>query len=247
MRRQRRILGGIGRQRHHELSYNRFQTYTVRDGLLSNTSDGLSADARGNPWVLAHGSISRWDPNARRFVQVETETQWNVAGGFPARSGYAALYRVNESGIDLIVLGKRLHYSLPAGWRPSEVLGMAMDSERGIWIGSGTGRMAQLLDGHWVTASAGQSHNVPNEHAGFRSNYHDSLGNTWTIENEWSSIRRIIAQYLVLPGDKRGRIALTSLCEDREGSIWLTTGERCSPPTSLREPCPMTSTTTIPC
>ncbi|HEX8892551.1 MAG TPA: two-component regulator propeller domain-containing protein [Terriglobales bacterium] len=204
-------------------SYNRFQTYTVRDGLLSNTSDGLSADARGNPWVLAHGSISRWDPNARRFVQVETGTQWNVAGGFQARSGYAAFYRLNESGIDLIVLGKRSHYSLPAGWRPSEVLGMAMDSERGIWIGSRTGRMAQLLDGHWVTASAGQSHNAQNEHVGFRSNYHDSLGNTWTIENEWSSIRGIIAQYLVLPGDKRGRIALTSLCEDREGSIWLTT------------------------
>jgi ligand-binding sensor domain-containing protein len=199
-----------------------FQTYTVRDGLLSNTSDGLLADARGNPWLLAHGSISRWDPNARRFVPVDMEMQWNVAGGFPARGGHAVFYRLNESGIDLIVRGERLHSSLPAGWRRSEVLGVGLDSERGIWIGSRTGKMARLQDGHWVTASAGQSHNGPNQHAGFRSKYHDSLGNTWTIENEWAP-RGILAQYLVLPGDNPRRIALTSLFEDREGSIWLTT------------------------
>jgi signal transduction histidine kinase/ligand-binding sensor domain-containing protein len=199
-----------------------FQTYTVRDGLLSNTIDGLSADARGNPWLLADGSISRWDPDSRRFVPLDMDIQWNVAGGFPARSGHAAFYRVNESGIDLIVHGERFHYSLPAGWRRSEVLGVAMDSERGIWIGSRTGKMARLLDDHWVTVSAEQSHNAPNEHAGFRSNYHDSLGNTWTIENEWVA-RGIVAQYLLLPGNSPRRIALTSLFEDREGSIWLTT------------------------
>ncbi|MBV9500205.1 MAG: hypothetical protein JO138_12605 [Acidobacteriaceae bacterium] len=199
-----------------------FQTYTVRDGLLSNTIDGLSADARGNPWLLAHGSISRWDPNARRFVPVDLEMQWNVAGGFPAKSGHAVFYRVNESGIDLIIHGERLNYSLPAGWRRSEVLGVAMDSERRIWIRRTTGKMARLQDGHWVTGSAGQSHNATNEHAGFRSNYHDSHGNTWTIENEWFP-RGMLVQYLLLPGSDPGRIWFTSLFEDREGSIWLTT------------------------
>lgn len=205
-----------------EYRNGRFQTYTVRDGLLSNTSDGLLGDARGNPWVLAHGSISRWDPSARRFLPVETEMQGNIAGGVPARGSHAVFYRGTESGIDLIVAGERLRHSLPAGWRPSDVLLAGMDSERRVWVGSGTGKMARLIDGRWSTASAEQSHSASNEHVGFRSKYRDCLGNTWIIENEWNAAG-IFNQYLVLPGNNPGRIAFTSLFADREGSIWLTT------------------------
>ena len=204
-----------------EYQNGKFQTYTVRDGLLSNTSDGLLGDARGNPWVLAHGSISRWDLSTMRFVPVEMEG--NVAAGLPARGGQAVWFsRVNEAGMDMFIRGERLHCPLPAGWRSSDLLLAGMDSERQVWVGSRTGKIARLADGHWVTSSAEQSHGASNEHAGFRSNYRDSLGNSWTIENEWHAAG-IFKQYLVLPGDNPGRIAFTSMFEDREGSIWLTT------------------------
>jgi hypothetical protein len=88
--------------------------------------------------------------------------------------GRAGFWRIDETTLHLFVHGQELRYALPAGWNNggrAPVAGVDLDGN--IWIASGTGDFARLIDGHWtiIRRLAGSAQNA------FGTDYRDSHGN----------------------------------------------------------------------
>jgi signal transduction histidine kinase/streptogramin lyase len=199
----------------------RFQTYTVRHGLPSNSINGISTDGGGHLWVQALGYVSRWDPTERRFVPLDHETYRYP--GVLRGDGHGIFYKIDQYDLHVFAHGEQLQYPLPGGWPRSAPIMVGADLNRQIWLATGTGKVAELVDGHWsIVSGRSPSRSIPGGMAGFTSDYRDSHGRIWHCENGWDPDGRYV-QYVSLPRSEPGKIAFTALFEDREGSIWLAT------------------------
>jgi signal transduction histidine kinase/ligand-binding sensor domain-containing protein len=199
----------------------RFATYTIQDGLLSNNVLGISGDDRGNLWVLAHGYLNQWRAADRRFApQIRDECRYTDSLTPDGRVGF---WRIDETALHLFLHGKQLHSILPAGWsgRGASAGG---DLNQQIWLATGTGELAQLIDGRWSTVPRRRSPRSPyDEYIASTTDYRDAQGNLWHSEIGWSSGLGLV-RYLDLPSNSQpARIAFNTLFEDREGNIWLST------------------------
>ena len=211
-------LGGL--TQYHR---GRFTTYTTRDGLPSNEVLGMSGDGRGNLWVLAHGFLAQRHAADRRFVaSTSGEDSYSESLTPDGRAGF---WRIDESTLHLFVHGQHLHYSLPAGLQNSGRASVAgVDLNGNIWVASGAGDFARLIDGKW--SSIPYRRNGPSTSSAqnsFGSDYRDSHGNVWHCEIVWHAGADVVRYMDLPPGTQPARIAFNTLFEDREGNIWLST------------------------
>jgi signal transduction histidine kinase/ligand-binding sensor domain-containing protein len=198
-----------------------FQSYSILDGLLSNAVSGLASDDHGNIWALAEGAIHRWDSASRRFTALSPEKYRHYA--ILSSEGHSGFARISEETVDLFAGGRELQYPLPAGWPRGVATTASMDVNHNLWLANALGGLTQIVNGRWMSVfyPAAGRHSLAAK-TGFRSDYRDTQGNTWTSEVEWNG--SMLVRYLLLPqGTQPAKIAFTSLYEDREGSIWLAT------------------------
>ena len=209
---------GSGVVQYHQ---RQFTTYSIREGLVSNTVQGLAIDDQGNRWALAEGSVQRWDPVAKRFAALSGEKYRHF--GILSADGHSGFARISDDSLNLFIGGRELEYPLPVGWPRGVPTVASLDFNKQIWLASSTGSLTQLVNGRWMNVfhpQAGRS-NLASK-TGFTSEYRDSQGNTWKSDVEWNG--SALVRYLILPpGTQPAKIAFTSLYEDHEGSIWLAT------------------------
>ncbi|HMJ60730.1 MAG TPA: two-component regulator propeller domain-containing protein [Bryobacteraceae bacterium] len=211
-------LGGV--TQYHR---GRFTTYTMPDGLPSNEVNGVSGDGRGNLWVLAHGFLTQWHAASRRFI-VSTPGEDRYSDSLTP-DGRAGFWRIEKNTLHRFVHGQESQYALPAGWHNDGLAPDAgVDLNGNIWVASGTGDFARLIDGRWSSIlrrrngiSAASAQNA------FTTDYRDSLGNVWHCEIVWHSGAGVVQYMNLPPGTQPARIAFNTLFEDREGNIWLST------------------------
>jgi signal transduction histidine kinase/ligand-binding sensor domain-containing protein len=191
--------------------YRQGRFHTVLDGLASNIVGGMLGDSAGNPWVLALGIVSRWDAGTHRFIRLDDKG--DVLSGVPRVDGSSIFYRVEASGVHVFAHGEQSRYFLPAGWHAGDVKLAGEDSSGRIWL-AGSGKMAKLIGGRWSVMGLSKR--------GFSTDFRDSRGRTWQIETEWDEPGNI-TQSVSHAGVRAGGIRYSTLFEDREGNIWLTT------------------------
>src|ERR1700722_1979914 len=199
---------GVTRYDHGE-----FHSYNMRDGLPSATIKSITGDSNGNLWVLALGSVSRWDPASRRFVQLDhTAYRYDSELGTQGQ-GFSI---IDGSQLRLFVRGKSAIYNLPDRIASNTTDRAGIDLNGRISVASGR-RVSHLVDGQWSDAliSAGDA-------PAFLSDYRDSQARTWQIENGWN-VEGEVGHSILLPGNVPARMPIRRLLEDREGDIWIAT------------------------
>jgi signal transduction histidine kinase/streptogramin lyase len=196
---------GSGITRYHQ---GRFTTFTTQDGLPSDNVSAVSADYQGTIWVLAPVTLTRWDAAGRRFVPQAGEGSTYSDALSP--NGLTGFWRIDDSTLNLFSFGRRLRYSLPPSWPHAKGFAVGEDLNHHVWLASGTGRLAQLVDGHWLMTSS-------------TTTYRDSHGNVWHGEITWKAGSGMLRYLYLPPGVQPDRIAYNTFFEDREGNIWLST------------------------
>ncbi len=210
---------GSGVTQYHQ---GHFTTYTMQDGLLSNKVDGISADQRGNLWVLAHGYLNQWRPTDRRFVpQVREEDKYFDSLTPDGRFGF---WRIDEKELHLFVNGVRSHYSLPSGWQHGAGPSAGEDLNHHIWIADGQGRLSEFVGGRWSSVLHRRTaKSVYGLEDALTTDYRDSQGNVWHSEIVWHSGSGLVRYMDLPPATQPASIVFNTLFEDREGNIWLST------------------------
>jgi signal transduction histidine kinase/ligand-binding sensor domain-containing protein len=206
---------GSGVTRYHA---GHFKTYTVKDGLASDVALGITGDNEGNIWVLAFGQVSQWNASKQRFEPLPGKTEYSGV-----LNGGAVFWGLDESGVHLFSRGKAGDFTLPGGW-PRALPSMGgVDLNTRIWLATRTGKLAQLVDGRWIgVAGGGNRRSTHNGKISFTTQYRDTRGKIWQIENSWDG--SIFVQNLILPpGTEPAKIAFSSFFEDRDGNVWVGT------------------------
>jgi signal transduction histidine kinase/streptogramin lyase len=158
--------------------------------------------------VLAPATLTRWDAASRRFVPQTGEGSTFTDALNP--NGLTGFWRIEDSTLNLFSFGRRLRYPLPPSWGDAKDFSVGEDPNHHVWLATGTGKLAQLVDGHWsMTSSA--------------TTYQDSRGNVWPIEITRNAGSGVLRYIHLPPGIQPERIAYNTLFEDREGNIWLST------------------------
>ena len=209
---------GSGVTRYHS---GAFTTYTVRDGLTSNTVLGIT-EGGGNLWMLVRNSVVEWRPADQRFIPVKTPE--GKYFGVLSSDGRAGFWKLGEKAFYVLAHGKRMQYSLPPGWGSSVPPIVGVDLGNRIWLATQKGQRSTLVNGRWSNISSDSAvQSASHPRAGSRSAYRDSEGNVWYSNFLWSPITGWV-QYLELPpATHPARIAFNTLFEDREHNIWLST------------------------
>ena len=213
-------LSGITRYRQGQ-----FITYAAGQGIPANDIPAVVGDDAGHVWALAHTSIVQW--NGRSFELMRVPFEESRCNYFPAgRSGF---WCIEGESLHLFVRGSFSRYSLPHGWPGRALTRAGRDLSGTVWLAATGGRFARLKDGAWsrIYAAPRQS-GAASKWADLESKYRDSGGQLWKISVGCDS-----GAFLLLalnlpsggksPEDTSRKIGFTSLFEDREGSIWLTT------------------------
>ena len=193
--------------------HGRFRSYQVRDGLPSDSINALTGDADGNVWVLALGTVSRWDRSSDRFVTLDrADYRYDRELG----AGAQGFFGIEGGEMRLFIRGKKSAYHLPARLDETATTYMGFNVNEQIWLAS-RGEVFRLADGQWSSPSGPRGHP-----ARVISDYHDSRGRTWQIENDWAADGRFV-QYMLLPDSTPSKVSLQSVFEDSEGGLWLGT------------------------
>src|SRR5260370_12231977 len=121
----------------------------MKEGLRSKNVLGISGDDRGTLRVLSHGYLTQWHAADRRFVP-EIREEYRYTNSLTP-DGRAGFWRIDETTLHLFVHGEQSHYALPAGWPRGAGASAGEDLNKHIWVATGTGHLAQLIDAPWST------------------------------------------------------------------------------------------------
>ena len=201
----------------------RFHTYSLKDGLLSDDISGLSADSSGKVWVLAGGSLHEWRAASGRFVVLKGQHYQYAEplDGAPA----AGFWRIEANAFQVFLDGSPATYPLPSNWAHGTHTIAGVDLSRNVWIASPGGKFAKLVHGRWLQIYGRRaSSRSPDDGVRIDTEYRDSQGQIWNGTIRISQ-RTGLTESLNIPisPQTHATVKFTSLFEDRENNIWLST------------------------
>ena len=197
-----------GVTRYHQ---GKFTTYTTQHGLPHNLVRGVAGDEAGNLWVLSGDSIAQWQEAAGRFIDVTpmgiklyAAFRWEGQGGF---------WGCGQAGIHIFVKGQVVTYRLPRWLSGCRITSAEQDWDGAIWLETSDGRLASIRNGKVQDEGA--------EISGIEARiaYRDRGGISWKM----GLARQLIRTMNYRPSGRQEKISVFSLCEDREGNLWLGT------------------------
>ncbi len=188
-----------------------FTTYTTRHGLTHNLVRGIAGDEAGNMWVLSGDSIAQWQEAAGRFIDV-TPKGLKIYGAF-RWEGQGGFWGCDQAGIHIFVKGRVVTYRLPPWLSGCRITSAEQDWDGAIWLETFDGRLAGIRNGKVQDERAEISRNE------MRIAYRDRGGNSWKM----GLARQLIRTMNYRPSGRQEKISVYSLCEDREGNLWLGT------------------------
>jgi signal transduction histidine kinase/ligand-binding sensor domain-containing protein len=206
--------------RYHE---GQFITYATEQGLPKSNISGLTGDQQGHIWVLSGNKIREWEPNAGRFIELDSPpfsggpqglARWNEESGF---------WGLDQAGLHLFAGGVWTHFALPAKVdRP--ITQVAREGDGTIWVAVAGERIFRLKDGkatpfpHRNTQPHG-----PATHARLAARpmteWRDRAGKIWEME----IVQKLFRQLTIPSSGQPETITLNTSYEDRDGNLWLGT------------------------
>ena len=188
-----------------------FTTYTTQHGLPNNLVQGVAGDEAGNLWVLSGDSIAQWQEAAGRFIDV-TPKGLKTYGAF-RWEGQGGFWGCDHAGIHIFVKGRVVAYRLPPWLSGCRITSAEQDWDGAIWLETSDGRLASIRNGKVQDEGA--------EISGIEARiaYRDRGGISWKM----GLARQLIRTMNYRPSGRQEKISVFSLCEDREGNLWLGT------------------------
>lgn len=192
-----------------------FTTYTPEDRLHGEEAFRIEEDYEGNLWITGRGVVIKFD--GERFVNYRRDFGQGV-------SGYPDAGRVSWSqdsgGLHCFVKGRVERYSLPIRLRTARIIGVSIDRYGNLWAQTGGSGVVKLTNGESKLYTVREG--LPsNDVEGIF--FEDRKGNLWFADYK-SSLYRIRDGKYELTRIFRTN-SLSTLYEDREGSIWIGTLE----------------------
>ncbi|WP_460534038.1 two-component regulator propeller domain-containing protein [Chitinimonas naiadis] len=229
---------GLNRYDGHEMKV--FRSNAKDDGsLLDQTINALHEDAQGVLWIGTSDGLHQYDPSTGKFKR------FSAANSSGANKQSKVILAIAGDGKDGLWLGTKsgLQHFLPATgqfqhWLPPlrspAALGeiwvnsIKRDKSGGLWLGTKAGLYQFAVDTHQFTRVPVLSEMNGDKREDIRAMLIDRHDNLWVgglsglISTPLSDKQRRWQRY-----EANGRpldMAVYSLLEDSEGSIWLGTG-----------------------
>ncbi len=201
-------VGGLSRY-----SDGKLRTYTVQDGLPSDSINALAQDSDGNLWIgtakglamMKSGQVLPYH-GARELEQERIRAVAAGAHGIVWAATDSRLFRLD-------VTGHASGLSLPL----SEPLALFVDREETLWIGTVKKGVYSFAQGRLEHRKSRQLSRYPV--TAFRQ---DISGNLWAGLNGGGLCRlQGDKEQCYVSKDNSDRNTICSLFEDREGSLWV--------------------------
>jgi diguanylate cyclase (GGDEF)-like protein len=212
-----------------DLSTTVFQNYGREQGLIHPVPTALAQDRQGFLWIGTQGGLSRWD--GYRFISYHHDPA--VAGSLP--DDWIDVLHVDPAGRLWIGtgVGRLVRYDTArdtfvvvpiAGKRtPGHIDAIEDDGRGGLWIGTDIGLVR--LDpgtGHSAIQRTGIGGLPPGEVQAVLRDRSDGL---WIGTEGGLAYRAPGASSLVPITVGTGPVAVTALCEEPNGRIWIGTSQ----------------------
>jgi len=195
--------GGI--LRYHE---GRFRTYDLKDGIPGANVSTVTADDKGNVWILSSGKIAQWNPQTDRFELSRSLNQRIYGPLVWENKGFVAYDKTN---VYCFSAGRLEVYRLPEGLRGKIVLRVGLDQNWIAWLTLSSGELIRLAPG-----DPSQVHQLPRESG---VPYRGRNGESWQFHATSEFMRSINATSAGKPLDINFRYAYA----DNQGNLWLAT------------------------
>lgn len=196
-----------------------FRSFTRSEGLPSDNVGSLTEDRTGNLWVGCHGGVARWD--GHRFLRETpggdalTNQSWNVAAAYDgsvwAKDGEQELWRWHDGRWT----------PMPTWTDPVFRANVPFFTRDGrIWRRLNPGHLARLEGDVWRIVSLGSG--LPDSFCRSVLERSDGSLMVGTFEDGLFLFRDDHAVPVAYCESPR-KDGILSLCEDREGNLWLGT------------------------
>lgn len=198
------------------LKDGRYTTFTAADGLPDDVVRQIDEDPQGNIWIATSRGACRYSRG--------------VFTSFTRKDGLSHDYVVNicagsTQGV-FAIAGNKLHcfadgkFVVESGIAEEadgRITSLTRGADASLWIGFERPLVKQLKDGLLTTYPLGNS-----QSSNSRICYQDRQGNVWLGSSDGLRRLRNGKFEQVPPRDARNSLGVVlSLCEDREGSLWL--------------------------
>jgi ligand-binding sensor domain-containing protein/signal transduction histidine kinase len=207
------------------LADGKIASYTDRDGLPHSFVEALTEDREGNLWLGTHGGgLARLrDGKVAVFTTKEGLASNSAKCVFASREGTIWI-GTDGGGLSRYREGTFTHFTTEDGLPSNIVWTIGEDSSGTIWVGTGrpTALCALKQDGSFHTYTRAEGFPVDR---GTRCVYGDRAGNLWAGGGAGGLCRFRDGTFTLysmrdgLPGN-----LVRAIDEDREGNLWVATG-----------------------
>jgi signal transduction histidine kinase/ligand-binding sensor domain-containing protein/CheY-like chemotaxis protein len=197
----------------------KFTTYTDKDGLPNNYVVTLEVDIEGSVWVGTEGGLARFKDGSMSTYSNSTILTKGIRALYSTSSG-SLLIAASKGGTYQFKDGNLSPFRPDLGFDKKEVKAICEDHEGALWFSIGSIGVERLKDGHLThyTQEDGLYGGI------VRTIYVDRNGTVWTGSrqglNRFENGR--FARYFTSKEDMLGIDNVYSICNDHEGSLWIT-------------------------
>ncbi len=197
------------------------QTYTTKDGLLSNVVNTFCQDSRGFLWIGTDLGISVFDGSVFRNYTVADGLTSGIINAFEENRHVPDAMWIGTDGGGLIqfVQGKIIHYRIGTTGRTNGVNSVTEDSRGNVWCGTD--------DGVFIESNGKITEFHPGMHLGYTSRIKEGPPGTYWIFTGKTVYRYTIADEKIIPMKRMGHLlGNPSLIDnDPDGNLWVLTGD----------------------
>lgn len=184
-----------------------FRTYNEANGIPSSRVSAVTADDRGNVWILSGGEIAQWNPHIDRF-ELRSDLNKRTYGPLVWQSSGFVAY--DREYVYTFSKGQSSTYRLPDRVRGQVILRVGIDQDRTAWLTMQSGRVMCLAAGNPSRSQELSSRKLY---------YHRGLdGQLWNFEPG--------LDFMELIGSASGKaieISFRNAYADDQGNLWLAT------------------------